>query len=72
MTGCTNTDCPLRAAAEVRQVGVDWRDATWAAVDQHQNDVASAEELFALLPPIPHRPQLPILQDIYSASKGII
>jgi hypothetical protein len=32
------------------------RDATWAAVDQHQNTVTSAAELFALLPAIPERP----------------
>lgn len=44
-----------RFAAEA-QIGVDWRDETWAAVDQNQNAVTSAEALFALLPPIPERP----------------
>ena len=27
MTGCTNTDCPLRAAAEVRQAGGEYAEA---------------------------------------------
>jgi hypothetical protein len=35
-------------------------DATWWAVDQNQNTVSSAEELFALLPPLPARPSLPL------------
>ena len=38
------------------QVGVDWRDATWAAVDAHQ-DAQSWEELLSYLPAIPTRPE---------------
>jgi hypothetical protein len=37
------------------QAGVDWRDATWAAVDAHQ-DAQTWEELLSYLPPIPARP----------------
>jgi len=37
--------------------GVDWRDLTWAAVDQHR-DAASLEELMSYLPPVPERPTI--------------
>ena len=37
------------------QAGIDWRDATWAAVDAHR-DAQSWAELEAALPPIPERP----------------
>jgi hypothetical protein len=47
-----------RFAAE-GQVGVDWRDQTWAAVEHHQNTVTSLAELLELLPAVPTRPEIP-------------
>jgi hypothetical protein len=53
---CTYASSKVARFAAEGQAGVDWRDATWAAVDQHQADVTSADELFALLPAMPERP----------------
>ena len=47
-----------RFAAEA-QIGVDWRDATWAAVMRYETTVASLAELIDLLPPVPTRPEIP-------------
>ena len=38
------------------QAGVDWRDATWAYVNQAQHTAPSLEALISGLPPIPERP----------------
>lgn len=48
------TSRDARFAAE-GQVGIDWRDATWASVDQHRDSVSWAE-LEAYLPAAPTRP----------------
>lgn len=47
-----------RFAAEA-QIGVDWRDATWAAVMQYETTVDTLAELIDLLPPVPTRPEIP-------------
>jgi hypothetical protein len=52
---CTYSTSGVERFRAEGQAGVDFRDATWAAVEQWQ-DVHSIEELLRRLPPLPSRP----------------
>jgi hypothetical protein len=54
-SGCTYAGDPYARFNAEGTAMRNWRSATWAAVDQHQ-DATSVEELFTFLPPIPERP----------------
>ncbi|HPS76516.1 MAG TPA: hypothetical protein PLS53_00010 [Thermoanaerobaculaceae bacterium] len=56
---CSYATSKVPRFATEAQIGIDFRDQTWAAVMQYETTVATLAELIDLLPPVPTRMGIP-------------